>query len=80
LVKSHKIWKITVNQGNRTGKRRLIAKSQHFTGRILLRTGTNTQEGDYLKRLIPENSQVEFLIAVFQNVLEADNLNKHWAG
>ena len=38
---------ITVNRGKRTGKRRLFAKSQHFTGRILLRTGTNTQEGDY---------------------------------
>ncbi len=34
--------------GKRTGKRRLFEKSQHFTGRILLRTGTNTQEGDYL--------------------------------
>jgi|ETNmetMinimDraft_26_1059896.scaffolds.fasta_scaffold280476_1 hypothetical protein len=42
-----KIGKITVNRGKRTGKRRLFAKSQHLTGRILLRTGTNTQEGDY---------------------------------
>jgi hypothetical protein len=33
---------ITVNRGKRTGKRRLFAKLQHFTGRILLRTGTNT--------------------------------------
>ena len=43
------LWKsgtITVNRGKRTGKRRLFAKSQHLTGRILLRTGTNTQEGD----------------------------------
>ena len=41
----------------RTGKRRLFAKSQHLTGRILLRTGTNTQEGDYqlvLGRKIPK--------------------------
>jgi hypothetical protein len=38
---------ITVNRGKRTGKLRLFAKSQHFTGRIFLRTGTNTQEGDY---------------------------------
>jgi len=44
-----KIGKITVNRGKRTGKRRLFAKSQHFTGQILLRTGTNTQEGDYQK-------------------------------
>ena len=42
-----KIGEITVNRGKRTGKRRLFAKSQHFRGRILLRTGTNTQEGDY---------------------------------
>jgi hypothetical protein len=42
-----KIGKITVTRGKRTGKRRLFAKSQYFTGRILLRTGTNTQEGDY---------------------------------
>ena len=40
---------ITVNRGKRTGKRRLFAKFQHLTGRILLRTGTNTQEGDYHK-------------------------------
>ena len=39
---------ITVNRGKRAGKCRLFAKSQHFTGQILLRTGTNTQEGDYL--------------------------------
>ena len=29
------------------GERRLFEKSQHFTGGILLRTGSNTQEGDY---------------------------------
>ena len=40
---------ITVNRGKRTGKLRLFAKSQHFRGRILLRTGTNTQEGGYRK-------------------------------
>ena len=38
---------ITVTRGKRTGKRRPFAKSQHLTGRILLRTGTNTQGGDY---------------------------------
>ena len=50
-----KIGKTTVNRGKRTGKRRLLAKSQHLTGRILLRTGTNTQEGDYPKMLACES-------------------------
>ena len=36
----------------------LFAKSQHFTGRILLRTGTNTQEGEYLNLLTGFNLHI----------------------
>jgi hypothetical protein len=51
-----KIGKITVTRGKRTGKRRLFAKSQYFTGQILLRTGTNTQEGDYQRMYLHLNN------------------------
>ena len=59
-----RIGKITVTRGKRTGKRRLFAKSPHFRGRILLRTGPHTQEGDYR---FAEVSVIRLFLVVFSD-------------